>query len=804
MTIRNLEALFHPKSIAVIGASSRPDSIGAKVLANVVDGGFAGDIYPVNPKYKTLQGLTVHANLSHLPTAPSLALICTPRRTWVDLITQLGQLGTHAAAILSVEARCDTALGDALQAAARPTLLRLLGPNSLGIMTPPHHVNASMAHLGALPGHVALVSQSNALCSSVLGWAHARGIGFSRVIALGRQIDIDCGDLLDFLASDPLTSAIVISIGTVRAARKFMSAARAAARSKPVYVLRAGRATPEDAVYDAAFRRAGIVRVDSVEDLLDAVETLEIGRFSGSDAVTLVGNGTEIGMLAVDALQAAGGQLAILSEATRLALAAVLPERNISNPLDLGDDATPARYAAVMQALAPQRDSGALFTVHAPSAVATAYDVSNALISCLPQWPRALLTCWLGAQEASVREILHAHGIAAYPTPERIARAFVRMLEHRTNQVLLAQTPSTSPADFQIDRQTARAVIDAARTAGRRQLEAHEAHDLLACFHLAVLTQTDLAPCSTEFLHLTLRVDAVFGPLLVLQGAPTETPALGLPPLNSVLARSLIEHCASARRQPQTVQAALERILTCASHLICTMPAITALELTFDVDPRAPRVCAASIEIAAQTGTANAHAQLAILPYPSEFEERIEWAGTALTIRPIRPEDEAAHSAFVHAMTAEDLRMRFFGATRPPDHAQLARWTQIDYDREMAFIACSQDGTDEVLTHGVVRAIADPDNDTAEFAIAIRSNEKGRHLGAMLMNKIVQYCRAHGTRNLVGEVLRDNTRMLALAREIGFTLHATADPSVIGVRLALNDSVEEFKFPNEPIRLAHR
>jgi len=796
VTIRNLEALFHPKSIAVIGASSRPGSMGAKVLANVVAGGFAGDIYPVNPKHKRLQGLTVHAKLSQLPTAPSLALICTPRRTWADLITQLGRLGTHAAAILSVEAHCDAALGDALQAAARPTLLRLLGPNSLGIMTPPLQVNASMAHLGALPGHVALISESNALCSSVLGWAHARGIGFSRVMALGRQIDIDCGDLLDFLASDPLTSAIVISIGTVRAARKFMSAARAAARSKPVYVLRAGRATTEDAVYDAAFRRAGIVRVDSVEDLLDAVETLEIGRFSGSDAVTIVGNGAEIGNLTVDALHAAGGRLAAMSEATRLSLAALLPERDITNPLDLGDDATPARYAAVMQALAPQRDSGALFIVHAPSAVASASEVGTALLAGLPQWPRALLTCWLGAQEASVRELLHTHGIAAYPTPERIARAFMRMLEHRGNQVLLTQTPSTLPTDFQIDRDTARTIAAAAQAANRRQLDTDEARELLACFHIAVQAQIDLAPCSTEFLHLTLRVDAVFGPVLLLQGAPTEAPALGLPPLNSVLARAMVESAPSAQRMPQTVRTVLERVLTCVSHLICDMPAITALDLSFDIDPRAPRVCAACIEIADNISADKPYARLAILPYPSELEERIEWAGAALTIRPIRPEDEAAHSAFVHAMTAEDLRMRFFGATRPPDHAQLARWTQIDYDREMAFIACSQDATDAMLTHGVVRAIADPDNDSAEFAIAIRSNEKGRHLGAMLMNKIVQYCQAHGTRNLVGEILRENTRMLALAREIGFTQHTTADPSVIGVRLILNESTVEVKSSN--------
>ena len=791
MTIRNLEALFHPKSIAVIGASSRPGSLGAVILDNLIGGGFAGEIYPVNPKHKTLHDLSVHANLARLPSVPSLALICTPRRTWTDLIARLGQLGTHAAVILSVEAACDTSLTEALQAAARPTLLRLLGPNSLGFMTPALGLNASMAHLAALPGHVALVSQSNALCSSVLGWADARGIGFSRVIALGNQLDIDCGDVLDFLASDPLTSAIVVSVATVRAARKFMSAARAAARNKPVYILRSGRATAEDAVYDAAFRRAGIVRVDSVEDLLDAVETLEIGRFSGSDAVTLIGNGAEIGSLAVDALHAAGGRLAPLSEASRQALALALPGRTITNPLDLGDDASADRYAAVLQALAPQRDSGALFIVHAPSAAASAGAVADALVAFLPRWPRALLTCWLGAQEASVREVLHAHGIAAYPTPERIARAFMRMLEYRHNQVLLAQTPGTAPADFGLDRESARAIVGAAQAAGRRELDANEAHELLACFHVALEQEANQDPYLTRRLHVSLSVDAIFGPILTLQGLRVESAALGLPPLNSVLARAVIERCATAQSLPEIVRIALERLLTRVSHLVCDLPAVAALTLVLAADEREARVCAARIEIAEEHPDTAAHpyARLAILPYPSEFEERVEWGGTALTIRPIRPEDEAAHGALVHAMSAEDLRMRFFGATRPPDHTQLARWTQIDYDREMAFIACSEDESGQLLTHGVVRAIADPDNDVAEFAIAIRSAETGRHLGALLMSKIVRYCRAHGTRTLVGEVLRENTRMLALAREIGFTQHTTQDPSVIGIRLALNGAV---------------
>lgn len=786
MTVRNLEALFNPKSIAVIGASGRAGSLGAIVLANVVGGQFAGAIYPVNPKYKTLQGLTVHDDAARLPNAPALALICTPRRTWTHVLEKLGRLGTHAAVIVSVEDDCEAAMADALRAAARPTMLRLLGPNSLGIMAPAQHVNAGMAHPGVLAGQVALVCQSNALCSSVLGWAHTRGIGFSRVVALGKEVDVDCGDVLDFLASDPPTRAIVLSLSSVRAARKFMSAARAAARNKPVYILKSGRGTPADAVYDAAFRRAGIVRVDSVGDLLDALETLGIGRFSGSEAVTIVGNSTEMGRLTADALHAAGGQLASFSEPTRLALAAAAPGRTIANPLDLGEAATPARYVAVLQALVPQHDSGALLVVHAPSGAAPAGALAEALIAFVPQWTRAFLTCWPGAQEVDVRALLHRHGITAYPMPERIARAFVRMLDYRRNQDLLAQTPSSVPADFQNDRQTALAIVDQARAAGRRELDGRETQDLLACFHIALDTGAVAGP--GERLSLALSIDTVFGPLLRLQGAQAETAALGLPPLNSVLAHEMTERSAIAGNLSAAGRAALDRRLACVSHLVCDIPAIAALTMTFAVDAEHAKVCSARIEIADEMAGlgGNPYARLAIHPYPSELEECFEWNGTVLTIRPIRPEDEAAHKAFIHAMTPEDLRMRFFGATRAPDHTQLARWTQIDYDREMAFIACSRDNAGQMLTHGVVRAITDPDNDNAEFAIAIRSDEKGHHLGTLLMKKIVNYCRDRGTRIMVGDILRENARMLALAHEIGFTLHATEDSSVIGVRLVLN------------------
>ncbi|NIF99171.1 GNAT family N-acetyltransferase, partial [Burkholderia sp. Ax-1720] len=307
MTVRNLDALFRPKSVAVVGASRRAGSIGAIVWGRVLDGGFAGPAWPVNPKYDELNGQRVFARVSQLPEAPSLAIVCTPPATWPGIVKQLGARGARGA-ILVGEARtaAERASVERALEAARPHLLRVVGPGSLGVITP--HLNA---HFGAPAyrvnaGGVAWVSQSNALTNAALGWAHARGLGFSHAVALGDEADVDAGDVLDYLASDPGTRAILLELDSVKSARKFMSAARAAARNKPVLALRTGRADPGDALYTAAFQRAGMVRVEALDDLLDEVETLGVGRIANSNAATVITSDAGVAKLAVDALGAAG------------------------------------------------------------------------------------------------------------------------------------------------------------------------------------------------------------------------------------------------------------------------------------------------------------------------------------------------------------------------------------------------------------------------------------------------------------------------------------------------------------------
>ncbi|MGN6316491.1 GNAT family N-acetyltransferase [Trinickia sp.] len=794
MTVRNLDALFQPKSVAVIGASSRPESVGAKVWGRVRAGGFEGPVWPVNPKYADLDGCAVFSDAADLLEAPSVALICTPSETWPDVVGKLGRLGTRAAIIVSEARRAEAgpAAARAL-AAAKPYVLRIVGPGSLGVVTP-----ALNAHLGApsstvKSGGVAWVSQSNALTNAVLGWAQARGLGFSHAIALGGEADVDTGDVLDYLASDPSTRAILLELSTVRAARKFMSAARAAARNKPVLVLRTGRADPADALHAAAFRRAGMVRVDSLDDLIDEIETLGVGRIAASSSATLVTSDRGVAALAADAFAAAGTTLADWSEAAGAAAASALPRVVAGNPLVLGNDARPEHFGLALKALAPHRDTGTAFVVHASTLGAPAAEVARVLIEHQRFAYRGLLACFFGGVDDATRDALRAHGIAVHSTPHRLARAFARLVDYRLGRELLMQTPQGLPAQVPAAIEAAQARARAAVAAGDTALAGAEAAALLTGFGIEVVDTAHSADAADRpaddaseaeehivDVTVTLRDDADFGPVFAFTLPPTDAASspmttYGLPPLNPVLAREIVSRSPYARRAP--VGPVLDA-LTALSESVCCVEQIVGLTATLRVTRTHARLVAPRIALGAVRG------RLAIVPYPRQLEETLDWHGQRLTIRPIRPEDEAAHSAFIGAMTPEDLRLRFFGAVSGFDHSQLARMTQIDYDREMALIATTGEGS-QARTLGIVRTITDPDNENAEFAVAVRSDLKGKGLGRMLMERMVAYTRARGTRWIVGDVLRENGPMMGLVKACGFSIGSTADPAVVEVKMPL-------------------
>lgn len=894
MSIRNLQHLFAPASIALIGASNRPHSVGATVLANLVAGRGAdeleGKLMLVNPHHQTLMGLSVFPDVGSLPHTPDLAVIATPPASVPGLVEALVARGTRAAIVLTANMDGDHGDGgshrQAMLRAARPAVFRILGPNCVGALVPGAGLNASFAHTAALPGKLAFVSQSGALVTAVLDWAHSRGIGFSHFVSLGDATDIDFGDMLDYLATDPETSAILLYIEDVRNARKFMSAVRGAGRNKPVLVLKAGRA-PEgaraaashtgalagmDAVFDAAIRRAGMLRVLTTDALFDAVETLARAQPLRSEELLILTNGGGPGVMATDALMLSGGRLAELAPATRAALDHALPPNwSRGNPVDIIGDAPVERYQRALTLLLEHQPENPILFIHAPTAIVPSADIARMLAPQIMQSHRHVLASWLGAASvAEARQVFSDAGIPQFTTPEEAVQAFMQVVEYRRNQQLLMQVPAAGTQHDAIDRPAARAVIDRALAEGREMLTEPEAKALLDACHIPVvdtriahtageartiaiqigfpvavkLLSPDIShktevggvmldlntpeeveaavasitqrlqrlrpdACLSGFsvqamarwpdaqeLIVGITTDPIFGPVILFgQGGIAvevlQDHAVALPPLNRVLARDMIQRTRVAAllagyrdRKPADIEA-LSRVLIQVAHLAAELPEVAEL----DINPLLADhhgVIALDARVKLQPARLrHPHDRLAIRPYPQELEEPIEWMGEALLLRPIRPEDTEEHLRFFCALDPVDLRMRMFIQVRELQVSQLARLTQIDYDREMAFLAVRkrEDGSDETL--GVVRGVADPDNDQAEFAIIIRSDLKGLGLGHILMTKLIDYFRQRGTRSIVGEALVENRAMTELTRGLGFQVRSNIGDGTVELMLAL-------------------
>ncbi len=512
MTIRNLDALLNPSSVAWIGAAGPLSPMGAVAAKNLVSSGFGGPLYIVHPSLGVFEGVKCHASVGHLPGAPDLAVISAPLKSVPPMITKLGERGARAAIILCADRSGALTAGDgelrnALLEAARPFLMRILGPGCLGIMTPALHLNASAAHTHALPGQLALVTQSDAIGSAVLDRACSANVGFSHVVSLGEMLDVDLGDLLDYLANDPKTRAIIVYLERVAHARKFMSAARAAARMKPVIALKGNRRrealfdAPSDAaamacsddIYGAAFRRAGMLRVYDLLEFFEAVETLGLAGPSMGDRLTVVANGRGAGLLAADAVLDEGGALADLSHETVSRLSSSLSAtRPVGNPVDLPGDASPKQYAGVLTTLLEDRPGPLLF-LHSPSAVVPAADVARAMITVLRPTPRKagsypVLTCWLGGKAvAEARTLCVENSIPAYDTPVGAIRGYMQLIRYQRNQGLLMQTPPSIPSDFTTDTEKVHEIIDRALAEGRHWLTEVEAKTILAAYAIPVV-----------------------------------------------------------------------------------------------------------------------------------------------------------------------------------------------------------------------------------------------------------------------------------------------------------------------------
>ena len=876
MSIRHLDAFFTPASVAVFGASDNRSRVGGTVWRNLRREAFAGRLWPVNPHHRFIGGVRAYARAGDLPATPDLAVICTPPATVPGIVRELAALGTRAAVVLS--AGLDAAQRQAVLEAARPGVMRIIGPNCLGLLSPATGLNASFAHTGATAGRLAFVSQSGALVTAMLDWARERGVGFSRFVSLGEHADVDFGDMLDWLASDAQTRAILMYIESIESPRKFMSAARAAARNKPVIVVKAGRSpggqraaashtgalAASDLVFDAAIRRAGMLRVDTLQQLFTAAQTLSNFRGSaqaprGLDGermsrLTLLTNGGGAGVMAADAAAFMDIELAPLPPAVREALDAQLPPNwSRDNPVDIIGDAPVARYVEALRALLAERDSGTLLLMHAPTAIVPATAIARALLPLARAEPQRVISCWMGGpavQEA--RQLFAEAGLATYDTPEEAVRAFSMIVNYRRNQEQLIEAPPAQ-APQRIDTRRIRQIVDRALATGSSLLGEPEAKALLAACGIPVAptrvvgrspaaaaraaaelgfpvalkilspdlphksdvggvvlsledeesvrraaramlrrirrarpqagldgftVQTMVHRPQARELIVGTSIDPLFGPVVLFGqgGVAVEVVAdraVALPPLNPPLARALVARTRVSRllkawRDVEAVdEGALLNVLVQVSQLLTAVPEIAEL----DINPLladAQGVIALDARVRLDPAGPSGAAHFAIRPYPAELAETLAWRGRRVTLRPIRPEDEAQHRQFLERLEPADVRMRIFYSRRSFERSELARLTQIDYEREMAFIATAPgpDGGEETL--GVVRAATDPDNQDAEFGIIVRSDLKGGGLGMVLMRKLIAYLKSRGTRRLVATVLNENFGMLALAGRLGF------------------------------------
>ncbi|WP_418642960.1 bifunctional acetate--CoA ligase family protein/GNAT family N-acetyltransferase [Vibrio chaetopteri] len=893
----SLDTLFKPSSIAVIGASRKPNRAGSVVIKNLLMGGYQGTILPVHPKYKSVNGILCYRSVSELPLVPDIAILCTRGDRNVDLINDLAVAGVKVAIIMasdmSVPYDNDNTIEQTCLRIAQQAGMKIVGPNSLGVLLPWQNFNASFSPVDCLPGKLAFISQSSAVCTTILDWANDKNIGFSAFISIGNGSDVDFDDILDYLSRDSKTEAILLYVDSIRDARRFLSAARAASRNRRILVLKAGRHTTGsltqphqssrsfDIVYDSAIQRAGMLRVNNTHELFAAVETLTHSVPLRGERLAIITNGMGPALMALDTLADKGGSLAQLSANTIDEFDKVLPTNwPKSNPVDLGGDATSARYCQAIRCILDSEDIDALLIMHSPSATAEPSQTAHEVIETIQAHPKAkrfnILTNWSGEATAKEARLLFTRqGIPTYRTPESAVTAFMHLVEYRRNQWQLMETPTTtdSYSTEQLDKAhewLAGQISTLPEANGSSSLESHVceqlfgllnlptlptwlAHDPSEAIHLAdnigypvavklrspdiahksdihgvmlnlkdaqevsnaaqsILDRTRLSYPDARIEGLTvqqmakvaggqeIRVkvlsDPTFGPAIFIGQGGSEwnierEAVTALPPLNMALARYLIINAINKgtlkfQQSPNAVNLAkLAGFLVKISQIVVACPEIHELDIhPLLLNGDDITILDASVVIKRYEG--EPQSRLAIRPYPTEMEQTLTLRDeTQVLLRPIRPEDEPYHADFINNVTKEDLYKRFFSDVGEFNHEALANFTQIDYDREMAFVAVDMSQqTPHII--GVSRVLVTPDNSDAEFAILIRSDLKGNGLGRILMNKVIDYCKSKQTKQISGMTMPTNRGMLTLAQKLGFELDVQFEDGVADMVLRLD------------------
>ena len=874
-----MNIFFNPTSIAIIGASDRPGSVGQTLLEQLLQGGYSGRVVPVNPKHQTLQGLPCLKSITETAAEPvDMAIIATPIATVPDVVRQCVQARTKGVVIISAGGRERGDWGgyieEQIRIAAEGSNLRIIGPNCMGVIRPDKKLNASLAGEMPAQGGLAVISQSGAISAAILDRASLDQTGFSHFVGVGSMLDVNFADLIDYLGSIGSVRAILLYMERLGNPRKFMSAARAVSRIKPIIVVKAGKSEAGtkaasthigamvgvDAVYEAAFKRAGIVRVPSLARLFDCAELLAKQPRPTGTRLGIITNGGGPGVMAVDALAEYGLQPAPIPEEVLHELNASLPGYwSHANPIDILGTASLEHFHRAIEICLASNAFDGLLVIMVPQVLTSPEAVATDLVQLTRRKRIPVFASWMGGKEVREGvEILNRANIPTYETPERAVRAFMYLVEYTNNLEMLTQVPPKLASELEFNRDLAFRTIyecfdgesdmlsenDSKRILAAYGIPVNETHfaanidqaldfaaqlpspwvlklvspdithksqaggvalnlrnedELRAAYAQIMQAAQEYNPQARIFgvsvqSHITTdgvelflggKRDKAFGAVLLFGAGGVfaellQDQALGLPPLNRLLARRMMEETRimsllqSGQGRASAKLEELEELLMRLSQLVIDFPEIAEL----DMNPVAlqngrPIVLDARIRLAPLDGSASSH--LVISPYPQHLE-RHDFTDMQLPlfIRPVKPEDAPLFNALFDTLTPTSIYYRFFSVVKSLTPEVLARFTQIDYDREISFVGLDdREGEERML--GVAHIAGEPDGHRGEFSVLVGDPWQGKGVGAKLLLQCLEIARERGMETVWGTVLTENRHMIALGKKLGFTISPGAD-----------------------------
>jgi acetyltransferase len=893
MGLYNLDKIFSPKSIAIIGASKKPKTVGEALLRNLVQGGTNVNLYPVNHKYSEIHGVKTYKSLTDIQQEVDLAVIATPIAIVPEIVEECVKNGVGGAIIISAGGKEIGLKGHDIEQKilkiAYDGGLRIIGPNCLGVILPGKKINASFATDMPRAGNLAFISQSGAICTAILDLAFKEQIGFSHFVSIGSMIDVDFGDMIDYLGNDPQAKSILLYIENLTNFRKFMSAARAVSRVKPIVVLKSGRSAAgakaaashtgamagEDIVYDAAFQRTGVIRVDTIQDLFDCAELMaKQPRLTGS-RLAIITNGGGPGVMATDALARYGVDPATLDDEIMDRLNEVLPafwSRN--NPIDILGDASPERFAKTIEICIESKKFDALMVILAPQALSKPENVAQKIIEIMKHKNFPIFATWIGGRDmARGIEILNNAGVPTYETPERAIHAFLYMYNYSRNLVLLDEIPPRLPRDLLFDRKAAEEKIQKNLEHENQFLEETESKEILSAYGFPVnetkiarekeeavsiankmgypvvlkilspdithktdaqgvqlnlmdsdhvqkafdtimegakkykadarisgVTVQTMIGCPDMELLIGAKKDPNFGPVILfgMGGIYTEIlkdRAVGLPPMNRLIIQRLLEQTRvykilkGYRGRPGVNMDQLEELILRLAQLMVDFPEIKELDMN-PVIVKNSELYAIDARILLEKTSVKSPMHLVISPYPDQYEFHVKTtSGVLLFIRPIKPEDAELFVELFNTLSPTSIYYRFFRAMKQLSHKMLARFTQVDYDREISMVAIEGGRGNEKMI-GVSQVFIHPDGKHGEFSILVGDPWHGKGVGAKLLEHVLKIAKKRGILTVWGTVLRENINMLALGRKLGFKTTWSRD----GMECELNINLKETPF----------